>query len=144
MTWADRWRDTSTLTPRVRQNFHGMLTKVGRWLAAEHPDITEPAHWTRETCAIWTARVDRMTVGEFIQRTAVVSGKLGDPLAPRTKANHLNAVRMFFRDCQEWEWIPRRFDPALALRTPRTVKALISPDPASSPMTCGRSCSGPG
>jgi hypothetical protein len=20
------------------------------------------------------------------------------------------ATRMFFRDCQEWEWFPRRFD----------------------------------
>ena len=25
------------------------------------------------------------------------------------------ASRTFFRDCQEWEWIPRRFDPARAL-----------------------------
>jgi len=33
------------------------------------------------------------------------------------------------RDCQEWEWIPWRFDPSHALGTPRSVKALLGPDP---------------
>ena len=37
--------------------------------------------------------------------------------------------RAFFRDLQEWEWIPRRFDPAHASRTPRSVGALLGPDP---------------
>ena len=39
------------------------------------------------------------------------------------------ATRTFFRDCQEWEWIPRRFDPARALAMPRSVAALIGTDP---------------
>ena len=39
------------------------------------------------------------------------------------------ATRMFFRDCQEWEWIPRRFDPTRALAVPRSVTALIGTDP---------------
>ncbi len=38
-------------------------------------------------------------------------------------------TRNFFRDLQEWEWIPRRFDPGTALATPRSVKALTGPDP---------------
>jgi hypothetical protein len=38
-------------------------------------------------------------------------------------------MRQFFRDCHEWGWIPRRFDPARALATPRAVKALIGPVP---------------
>ena len=37
-------------------------------------------------------------------------------------------TRAFFRDCQEWEWIPRRFDPATALRTPRR-RGPPGPDP---------------
>ncbi|WP_293988517.1 hypothetical protein [Streptomyces sp.] len=37
--------------------------------------------------------------------------------------------RAFFRDLHEWEWTPRRFDPAQALRTPRSVIALMGPDP---------------
>ena len=38
-------------------------------------------------------------------------------------------VTQFFRDCAEWGWIPRRFDPGRALATPRSVKALIGPQP---------------
>ena len=38
-------------------------------------------------------------------------------------------ARAFFRDLQEWEWIPRRFDPAKALGAPRSLRALIGPDP---------------
>ena len=38
-------------------------------------------------------------------------------------------MRQFFRDVQEWGWIPRRFDPTRALATPRAVKALIGPAP---------------
>ncbi|MGW0803622.1 tyrosine-type recombinase/integrase [Nonomuraea sp. NPDC002799] len=41
----------------------------------------------------------------------------------------LTATRAFFRDCQEWEWIPRRFDPVRVLAAPRTVKGLLGPDP---------------
>ena len=34
---------------------------------------------------------------------------------------------MFFRDILEWEWIPRRFDPARALAIPASVLSLIGP-----------------
>ncbi|MGW2177718.1 hypothetical protein ACWCXX_06385 [Streptomyces sp. NPDC001732] len=36
--------------------------------------------------------------------------------------------RAFFRDLREWELIPRRFDPAHAMRAPRSVRALMGPD----------------
>ena len=127
--WIERWYATSTLTPKVRATFRGTMSKAGRWLAAEHPEVTEPGHWTRQTCAAWVAAVDRMNVGEHIQRQAGLSKRAGEPLSPRTKAGHLVAARTFFRDCQEWEWIPRRFDPLSALGTPRSVVALIGPDP---------------
>jgi integrase len=52
-----------------------------------------------------------------------------EPVSPRTKSSILNATRAFFRDCQEWEWIPRRFDPVRALAVPRSVKALAGPSP---------------
>ncbi|MFF3159216.1 tyrosine-type recombinase/integrase [Streptomyces sp. NPDC057910] len=130
--WAaavERWHDTSTLTPKVRGMFRSVMAKAGRWLAAEHPDVVEPAQWTRETCAAWVAALDRMTIGEYIQRRAGVDKRGGEPLSPRTKAGYLTATRTFFRDCQEWEWIPRRFDPVRALATPRSVAALIGPNP---------------
>ena len=43
--WVERWHATSTLTPRVRSIVRCIMAKAGRWLAAEHPDITEPAQW---------------------------------------------------------------------------------------------------
>ncbi|MFJ1551534.1 tyrosine-type recombinase/integrase [Streptomyces sp. NPDC088246] len=130
--WAavvERWHDTSTLTPKVRGMFRSVMAKAGRWLAAEHPDVVEPTQWTCETCAAWVAALDRMTVGEYVQCQAGIDKCGGEPLSPRTKAGYLTATRTFFRDCQEWEWIPRRFDPVRAPATPRSVAALIGPNP---------------
>jgi hypothetical protein len=50
-SWVQRWHDTSTLTPKVRAIVRTIMAKAGRWLAAEHPEITEPGQWTRATCA---------------------------------------------------------------------------------------------
>jgi len=127
--WLERWLATSTLTPKVRGIIRTIIAKMGRWLAVEHPEITEPSQWTRQTCAAWVAAVDRMQVGDFVQRRTALGTRAGKPIAPRTKAHMLMASRMFFRDCQEWEWIPRRFDPARALALPRSVSALIGTDP---------------
>ena len=127
--WVERWHATSALTPRVRAIIRTIMAKAGRWLAAEHPEITGPGQWTRQTCAQWVAAVDRMTVGDYVQRTDALGGRTGKPVSPRTKAHQLMATRVFFRDCQEWEWIPRLFDPLRALAVPRSVSALIGTDP---------------
>jgi integrase len=127
--WVERWHATSTLTPRARGIVRTIVAKAGRWLAAEHPEITEPSQWTRQTCAAWVAAIDRMRVGDYVQRTDSLGGRAGTLIAPRTKAHMLMASRMFFRDCQEWEWIPRRSDPARALALPRSVAALIGTNP---------------
>jgi integrase len=127
--WADRWHATSMLTPRARGAVRATLLKAGRWLEAEHPEAADPASWTRQTCAAWIAALDRMQVGDYAQRTAGLKDRVGKPLEAATKATQLSAVRTFFRDCQEWEWIPRRFDPQRALATPRSIAALLGPDP---------------
>ncbi len=127
--WVERWHATSTLTPKVRAAYRSVLSKVGRWLAAEHPSLTEPGQWTRATCAAWVAAVDRMSVGDHVQWIDGMKARAGQPLAPETKSSYLKMTRAFFRDCQEWEWIPRRFDTATALSTPRTVSSLLGPDP---------------
>ncbi|MFD4655925.1 tyrosine-type recombinase/integrase [Kitasatospora sp. NPDC058444] len=129
--WAERWYATSTLTPKIRRSYRSVLAKIGRWLAAEHPEITEPAQWTRQTCAAWVAAVDRMAVGDFSQWTHGMrsQGRLGKPLTAESKSGYLKVPRAFFRDLHEWQWIPRRFDPAHTLRTPRSVRALLGPDP---------------
>jgi hypothetical protein len=126
---VERWHATSTLTPKVRAVIRTLMAKAGRWLAADHPGITEPGQWTRVTCAAWVAAVDRMAVGDYVQRRDALVGRAGTPIAPRTKAHILMDTRTFFRDCQEWEWIPRRFDPARALAVPRSVAALTGTDP---------------
>jgi integrase len=127
--WVERWHGTSTLTPRVRRNVRTALLKAGRWLEAERQEATDPAAWTRQTCAAWVAAVDRMNVGDYLQRTAALKDRAGKPLKAGTKAAHIAAVRTFFRDLQEWELVPRRFDPQRALGTPRSIAALLGPDP---------------
>jgi hypothetical protein len=67
---------------------------------------------------------------------------LGKPLAARTKEGYLTAVRVFFRDLQEWAWVPRRFNPRRDLATPRAVRALIGPDPRVIADPYGPSCCG--
>jgi integrase len=70
-----------------------------------------------------------MHVGQHIQRTTGLSKRDGHPVSPQMKAGFLTSSRAFFRDCQEWEWIPRRFDPTRALATPASTRALIGPNP---------------
>jgi len=103
--------------------------EAGRWLAAEHPGITEPGSGRGETCAAWVAAVDRMAVGDYVQRRDHLHGRAGNrsPRAPRLTCSWPPARS--FRDCQEWEWFPRRFDPSRALAVPRSVGALIGTDP---------------
>jgi hypothetical protein len=130
--WIERWYATSTLEPATRSIYRVVLAKIGRWLAAEHPDITGPGQWTRQTCAAWVATVDRLSVGDYSQSAAWSRGqrdRIGKPVTPKTKRGYLRITRTFFRDCQEWDWIPRRFDPARALATPRSIQALQGPDP---------------
>jgi integrase len=131
-SWAERierWHSTSTLSRKVRDNHRSLLSKIGRWLADEHPEITEPAQWTRQTCAAWVAAVDKLRVGDYVQRVASHEKRAGQQITPHSKSGYLTATRAFFRDLQEWEWIPRRFDPVRALSTPRTIAAMLGPDP---------------
>lgn len=41
----------------------------------------------------------------------------------------LRAARTFFANCQKWGWITTRLQPTRALATPKSVRALIGPDP---------------
>ena len=127
--WVERWVATSTLTHKVRLTFRTILLKVGRWLALEHPDVRQPEQWTRELCASFLAMIDRLLIGDYAQRRCAAADRLGQPLSASSKAGYIVALRSFFRDCQEWEWIARRFDPARALATPPSILALIGPDP---------------
>jgi integrase len=131
LDWCQRWFDTSTLTQKVREGYFYALLKVGRWMAVHQPDHTNPSTWSRDTAIAWVAAVDRMAVGDwaYAPMTRSYTQRVGQPLSPRSKAGDICAIRTFFRDLQEWEWVPRNFDPTRSLATPRTVKALIGPSP---------------
>ena len=53
----------------------------------------------------------------------------GDTNLAAHQGAHLDGDPTFFRDCQEWEWFPRRFDPSRALAVPRSIAPLIATDP---------------
>jgi hypothetical protein len=125
---AKRWRDTSTLTPKTRKGLFYVLLKVGRWLSAKYPAEAAPELWTRETAARCVAEICRMTDGQWRDQN-YVQNRPEKHLSPKTLHGHLFAVRVFFRDCQEWGWIEQRFDPNRYLRTPSSVRRLIGPDP---------------
>ncbi|MFZ5898320.1 MAG: tyrosine-type recombinase/integrase [Bacillota bacterium] len=126
--WIQRWEGSSTLAPATRRQIRLCLYKVGRWLQTHHPEVTNPRQWTRDLGLEWVAAVDRIKVGDYVTYSKQLP-RLGQLLLPRSKDNYLGAMRTFFRDCQEWEWIPRNFDPVRVFATPRSVKALIGPDP---------------
>jgi hypothetical protein len=125
-----RWFETSTLTPLVRYERYRRLLNIARWQATTYPDIAGPAAWTRELAAACVAAINDFHVGDWsAPDDPTPRAHRGKPLAPSSKEGYLIDVRGFFRDCQEWEWIPRRFDPQRAFATPRALRALIGPKP---------------
>ena len=126
--WCERWFQTTTLQHSSRLSVLYRLFNAGRWLAQSGYG-SEPADWTREIAAAYVAAVDRATIGQWSTGAATPASRLGQPFKPAAKASTLTSVRQFFRDCQEWGWIPVRFNPFQALATPRSVRSLIGPDP---------------
>jgi integrase len=130
ITWVERWRSTTTLQAKTRRMYCVYLYKAGRWLAKVHPECATPAAWTREIAAECVATVCRLTVGEWMQADSKYQRqRMGKPLAAATKGHHLVTLSSFFRDCQEWEWIPRRFDSRRCFGIPRSLRGLIAPNP---------------
>jgi integrase len=130
LTWCERWR--AHTTQRASVGSYHVLLKVGRWLKVRHPEVTSPAQWTYALAAEFVAAVNEVKVGDWAaphRRFRIPAAKLGAPLRPHTKAGILKVVRVFLRDCQEWGWIPIRFNPTRALHTPRPIRNLIGPDP---------------
>lgn len=129
ISWVDRWNATTTLQEHCRSRYYLILLKTGRWLTSRHPDCANPKNWTRELAAEWVATVCRMQIGDWTQRADGAVTRAGRPLSAKAKAHHLSSVSKFFRDCQEWEWIPRRFDPRRSFAAPSSLRALIGPRP---------------
>jgi integrase len=126
-----RWFETSPLAQSSRRHTYYALIKAGRWLRAEHPDRVDPESWDRELAGAWVAKINQLKVGELSKslNANAMRVRYGEVLSPRSKASLIGATRTFFCDLQEWEWIERRFDPRRALGIPRSIAALIGPDP---------------
>ena len=129
LKWCQHWLDTSTLSPRTRERTYYDALKVGRWLAHKHPEIKSPEQWTRQLAIEFIAQVNQMKIGDYVENINRACDKQGKPLTPVTKSGFISGVRRFFKDCQEWEWIPRKFSPERALATPGSITALIKPNP---------------
>lgn len=129
LDYCERWRRTSTLAKSSRKGYYWCLIKVGRWLAHSHPEVVSPGQWTRELAAEYVAAVLSFTIGDWTHRDEGQDEPAGPPLSAKTKVQQLKAVSTFMRDCQEWNWIPRRFDPRRAFTTPRSIQSLLGPNP---------------
>lgn len=129
LSWCQRWRETSTLEPKTRQSIYYSLLQAGRWLMQTHPQVTTPSGWDRELAAEYVAAVCHMTVGQWSRPATIPVERIGKPLTPRGQDHLLSAMRAFFRDCQEWEWIPVTFHPGRSFATPRSVRGKIGPNP---------------
>lgn len=127
LEWVDRWVQHSSFTVKTRQMHYRCLLQVGRWLTHEHPSITTPDQWTRDLAVTFVAAVDRLKVGDWAQWQ--YKRKQGQPVSANTKSRLLAVVRAFFTDLQEWEWLPRRFDPQRCLAVPRSIQGLLGPQP---------------
>jgi len=127
--WVGRWLQTCTIQENSRVRHYHILLKAGRWITQTHPDCVSPDRWTREMAAEWVGLVCRMTIGEWTQIDDKYKTRAGQPLSAKAKAHHLASVSTFFRDIQEWGWLPRRFDPRRSFAAPRSLRALIGPKP---------------
>ena len=126
LSWVERWRKHSTLQNSEHEYYQ--LLKVGRWLKARHPEVLSPADLTQDIAVEFVAAVNEMKIGEWTQ-VRHLAHRLGQPLLPRAKNGLLGALRSFLRACQEWGWIPLRFNPLRVLRTPLSILHRIGPNP---------------
>ncbi len=127
--WCRRWQETSTLGAKTRHAYYLMVLKVGRWLGQVHPEAASPERWDRELAAECVAMVGKLAIGQWAHAERLRPALVGKPLSAKAKAHHLAAASAFFRDCQEWGWIPRRFDPHRCFAAPRWIRDLLVPNP---------------
>ncbi len=123
------WFERSTIRRSERNSHFYFFLSVGRWLAATHPEIRSPADWTRSLAAEAVATICEWRAGDWTSSTYLHRKNLGKLMAATTRASRISLLRIFFRDLQDWELIPRRFDPRQTFMTPKSLLRLIGPNP---------------
>lgn len=127
--WCKRWRATAIGPEHTREKIYFGVLKFARWITSNHPSMLGPADVNREVLIEYVAAVDRMKVGEWSNPTGNSARTLGKPLTASSKAATLNMLRRFLGDIQDWEWIPKRYEPGRVLAIPRPIASLIGPAP---------------
>ena len=81
--------------PPQRNHVYYSALQVGRWLADKHPQIRNPADWTRELSVEWIACLDRLTIGQYIDPQIKRKRKLGEgPDAQSQTKSHQQRARV--------------------------------------------------
>lgn len=126
--WCQRWRRTATMRPKTKTSYYYVLLQAGRWLNMHYPHITSPAEWTREMALEFVIHIREYKIGDLTTINNRLGTQVGKPLKPQTQRSHIGAMRAFFRDCLEWDWITLSFDPLRYFRVPYTVQ-ISQPNP---------------
>ena len=128
LEWALRWRRLATHEPATVRGMFSTILIAGRWAAEKHPDSIGPEKWTRDMAAEYVADTLQATIGQWagVNRNRT---RWGQPLSAVGKAQRMDALRSFFIDLIEWEWIKARFDPRQVLSLPLSIRAQIGPNP---------------
>jgi integrase len=123
------WLERSTIRRRERNSHYYFFLSIGRWLAATHPETGSPANWTRSLAAEAVTAICEWHAGDWASSTYLHPKNRGKLMAATTRASRISLLRIFFRDLQDWELIPRRFDPRGGFMTPKSLLRLIGPNP---------------
>ncbi|MDV5358262.1 tyrosine-type recombinase/integrase [Enterobacter asburiae] len=129
LQWCERWRNYAVSAPSSGVSTWYRLLQCGRWLRDTHPDILSPADWTRDIALEYTVAVCRMKIGQWSEPAHMYCERRGQLMKASARAGLLQGIKVFFRDLQEWELIPVRFNPARVFRLPRAIQASIGPAP---------------
>ncbi|EBX7641472.1 site-specific integrase [Salmonella enterica subsp. enterica serovar Saintpaul] len=129
LRWCERWRKTAIKAPSSELSTWYRILQCGRWLKATYPDIQSPADWNRDIALEYVGAVCQMKIGQWSEPRHMYQNRIGQLMTASARAGILQAIRVFFRDLQEWGLITVRFDPVRTFRLPRAIRASIGPAP---------------
>ncbi|RZJ95522.1 MAG: hypothetical protein EOO60_00035 [Hymenobacter sp.] len=128
------WYANTTAGEKERRQMKSLVAKAARWATANYPDAASPQQWTRKMAIAYGPAVTKMKVGQWLHPKSKPTPEWGKPLKANSQICMLGALRLFFRECIEWEWLSFPFDLNAALATPNSVwrKRMPKPRPIES------------
>jgi integrase len=126
---CQRWKQTSTMRPQVKQGYYYVLLQAGRWLREFYPHVTKPEQWTRDMAMAFVIHIRERKIGDYSTDNARLGTLVGKPLKLSTQHNAIGVMRAFFRDCDTWEWAKLSFDPLRYFKIPYREVYAKTPNP---------------